>query len=381
MARSASVGHLLCQRSPGRPTRGCHNTPTTKNPTSSSCPEPKTLCLPWSWQRANGCVTPRPCARLTANNTSFTNIARGSKVCSPELNVGSVPPIRKIRSGAQSRRTTLPPGSAKTSEGPTPARTDASRVFSWLICESSDDKGNVVSYQYKPEDSVDVDLTQAHERNRSNLTRSSKRYLKHVFYGNRIPYFPDLTQPTAVALPTDWCFQAAFDYGEHDLKNPLPVDAGHWNCRFDPFSTYRSTFEVRTYRLCRRVLMFHHFEKETDVGLNCLVRSTDFVHSQTPTDPTKAAYSYLLTATQTGYRRDGQGGYLSNSLPPVEFQYTDAAIDETVRDVDPESLENLPYGLDDSHYRWVDLDGEGLPGILTEQAGSWFYKANHPGRR
>src|ERR1035437_5279627 len=264
----------------------------------------------------------------------------------------------------------------KTSESRITAPTDASRVFSWLICESSDDKGNVVSYQYKPEDSVDVDLTQAHERNRSNLTRSSKRYLKHVFYGNRIPYFPDLTQPTAVALPTDWCFQAGFDYGEHDLKNPLPVDAGHWNCRFDPFSTYRSTFEVRTYRLCRRVLMFHHFEKETDVGLNCLVRSTDFVHSQTPTDPTKAAYSYLLTATQTGYRRDGQGGYLSNSLPPVEFQYTDAAIDETVRDVDPESLENLPYGLDDSHYRWVDLDGEGLPGILTEQAGSWFYKAN-----
>ena len=47
-----------------------------------------------------------------------------------------------------------------------------------------------------------------------------------------------------------------------------------------------------------------------------------------------------------------------------------------MRDVDPASLENLPYGIDGSHYRWVDLDGEGLSGILTEQGGSWFYKAN-----
>ena len=60
----------------------------------------------------------------------------------------------------------------------------------------------------------------------------------------------------------------------------------------------------------------------------------------------------------------------------MEFEYTEAAIDETVRDVDTESLKNLPYGIDGSKYRWVDLDGEGLSGILTEQGGSWFYKPN-----
>jgi hypothetical protein len=36
-------------------------------------------------------------------------------------------------------------------------------------------------------------------------------------------------------------------------------------------------------------------------------------------------------------------------------------------------MENLPIGLDGTHYRWVDLDGEGLPGILTEQGEAWFY--------
>ena len=30
--------------------------------------------------------------------------------------------------------------------------------------------------------------------------------------------------------------------------------------------TYRSGFEVRTYRLCRRVLMLHHFAEELGVG-------------------------------------------------------------------------------------------------------------------
>ena len=49
---------------------------------------------------------------------------------------------------------------------------------------------------------------------------------------------------------------------------------------------------------------------------------------------------------------------------------------EVVEEVDPASLENLPIGLDGSAYRWTDLHGEGIPGILTEQAGAWFYKRN-----
>jgi RHS repeat-associated protein len=256
---------------------------------------------------------------------------------------------------------------------------DPSRIFRWLTCQSYDDKGNVIVYEYKPEDSEGVDLSQVNERNRTDATRSVNRYLKRVLYGNRTPYFPDLTARAEAPLPTDWCFELVFDYGEHDLLNPVPQETGvRWSCRLDPFSNYRSTFEVRTYRLCRRALMFHHFAAETNVGLNCLIRSTDLTHSAPalPSDPSQPYYSYLLSITQTGYVRNGSGGYVSNSLPPLEFQYTQATVDETVREVDPESLRNLPYGIDDSNYRWVDLDGEGLSGILTEQASSWFYKAN-----
>ena len=37
---------------------------------------------------------------------------------------------------------------------------DATRIFTWLICETRDDKGNAVLYEYKPEDGAGVDLTQ-----------------------------------------------------------------------------------------------------------------------------------------------------------------------------------------------------------------------------
>jgi hypothetical protein len=47
-----------------------------------------------------------------------------------------------------------------------------------------------------------------------------------------------------------------------------------------------------------------------------------------------------------------------------------------MREVESASLENLPQGLDGTRYQWVDLDSEGLSGILSEQGSGWFYKRN-----
>ena len=44
--------------------------------------------------------------------------------------------------------------------------------------------------------------------------------------------------------------------------------------------------------------------------------------------------------------------------------------------LDPDSLAGLPQGIDGSQYRWVDLDGEGLSGILADVGGAWNYKRN-----
>jgi hypothetical protein len=102
-------------------------------------------------------------------------------------------------------------------------------------------------------------------------------------------------------------------------------------------------FDLRTYRLCQRVLMFHHFEGEENVGRNCLVKSTDFSYSQEedPTDPRNPIQSVMLSVSQSGYKRRA-GGYSSKSLPPLQFECTRAEIDETVRDLAAGSIENLP---------------------------------------
>jgi RHS repeat-associated protein len=257
------------------------------------------------------------------------------------------------------------------------------RIFCWLICESYDDKGNAIVYEYAEENDHNIDLTQVSERNRAH---SANRYPKRIKYGNRVPRHiqPDLTQ-------AEWLFEVVFDYDEGHVTNELTdgeqqtfvesssAATNDWSRRLDPFSSYRAGFEVRTYRLCQRVLMFHHMPELAtgEKGYEGLVRSTDFTYAraQDPTTARGPVYTFLRSVTQTGYRLDGTR-YLKRSLPPVEFEYSQPAVQDAVENVEGESLENLPAGLDGAGYQWTDLHGEGIPGFLSEQAGAWFYKRN-----
>jgi RHS repeat-associated protein len=238
---------------------------------------------------------------------------------------------------------------------------DSSRIFKWLLCESSDDRGNHIIYEYKAENTHNVDRSQPQEKYRVNQAITTNRYLKSIHYGNRTPQ------------GKDWLFQVVFDYGEHLLENPQLTDESQpWECRPDAFSTFRSGFEIRTYRLCQRVLMFHFLTESgelTDTPL--LVHSSDFTYERTP------IATYLNSVTQSGYVKDNtKNHYLRKSLPKLEFTYTKPEVESTVQIVDSLSIENLPIGLDGSRYQWVDLDSEGLSGILTEQGNAWFYKRN-----
>jgi len=217
-------------------------------------------------------------------------------------------------------------------------------------------------------------LRQAHERNRE---RRANRYLKRIKYGNVVSRLVDanLRDPGR-----KWLFEVVFDYGEHHATKPTPdpQPGQKWLCRRDPFSSYRPGFELRTYRLCQRVLMFHRFAELGDQP--CLVRSTDFSYGDdkdAESDPKRGSLlaSFLYSVTSCGYKRRG-GSYLSKSMPPMQFRYQRVELDPTVYDVDPASIENLPIGLDGQIYQWVDLDGEGISGVLAEQAGGWFYKRN-----
>ncbi|MGM8888995.1 SpvB/TcaC N-terminal domain-containing protein, partial [Psychrobacter sp. 1U2] len=133
---------------------------------------------------------------------------------------------------------------------------DASRVFSWLICETRDDKGNAIQYGYKVEDGVGVDLTKAHESNRGDRNdprRTANRYLKRIHYGNRTSLLDEAGSRPLFLSETQiqnagWMFEVVFDYGEHVTERPMPNGIESWVFRDDPFSTYRAGFEVRTTR-------------------------------------------------------------------------------------------------------------------------------------
>jgi RHS repeat-associated protein len=115
--------------------------------------------------------------------------------------------------------------------------------------------------------------------------------------------------------------------------------------------------------------MFHRFE---ELGPEPrLVRSTDFVYQE------RAHLSALVRVAQVGYRRDDRTGICERaSLPPLDLAYTERTIDLTVRSPDSAVLDGIPGGVDGVAARWVDLDGEGISGVLVPNDRGWHYKAN-----
>jgi RHS repeat-associated protein len=257
------------------------------------------------------------------------------------------------------------------------------RVFSWLLEETRDDRGNIARYTYKAEDSSGVDPGKASESNRFDpagngspaFLATGQRYLKRIEYGNRVPVMdrdapaPARDDPQGPVSSSNWLFEVVFDYGEHDEATPTPAEAKPWPVRQDPFSSFRSTFEIRTYRLCRRVLMFHRFAELGEVP--CLVRSTDLKYDEGP------VVSYLASVTQAGYKRaSGASAYEKATLPPLDLGYVKPEVREELRTIDRASLEGIPRGVDGNTTQWVDLDGEGIAGVLIPTERAWFYKAN-----
>ena len=228
------------------------------------------------------------------------------------------------------------------------------------------------------ENSLSQPLSLAHERNRTSRSRSSNLYIKRILYGNRTPDRDrttwQATDPADLSNDT-WMFEVVFDYGEGHYIEDRPdnqqrvfasarinaASGSAWPARLDRFSSYRAGFEVRTYRLCHRVLMFHHFPHELGMR-DYLVRSTEFDYTNGP------VATFIRGVLQSGYvdqsQRTSSAPYLKKSLPPLEFEYSRVPTSQElaglpVRSVDEESLENLPVGLDGKQYLWMDLDRGG----------------------
>ena len=247
--------------------------------------------------------------------------------------------------------------------------TDPQKIFIWYIQETFDDKGNIIRYEYKKEDHANVPNAM-YEHGR----QSTQCYLKRVHYGNTTPFLIHLENFNLDdwEVTNNWLFELVFDYGEHTngTENAVPSydEQSSWPIRLDPFSSFRSSFDVRTYRLCRRILMYHHFEQELGVP-NYLVRSTELSYEEHP------VLTRLTSVTHRSYELI-DNIFEHADYPPVVFQYSDSVVDETVHILTDEAYENLPQGIDNQQYQFIDLEGEGVSGIYLQHPEASYYKRN-----
>ncbi|MGD1859004.1 MAG: SpvB/TcaC N-terminal domain-containing protein [Leptolyngbyaceae cyanobacterium] len=227
------------------------------------------------------------------------------------------------------------------------------RIFSWLLEETEDDRGNRIQYVYKREDGVGI-APRLSERDRR---QTAQTYLHKIQYGNK----PD----------GSWAFSVVLDYGEYDLdqlETLTTVPTRPWSQRRDPFSDYRAGFEVRTHRLCRNILIFHHFPQELGVS-DCLERAIQLRYQESP------VLSRLSSVQFVGYRRQTSGGYEQQPLPPLTFQYSNFnATNHHFQPLLREGEQPLVNQFDTvGGYQLLDLYGEGIAGLLYDHNGITLY--------
>jgi RHS repeat-associated protein len=278
--------------------------------------------------------------------------------------------------------------------------TNAAKVFQWLLDFSFDDKGNCAMFQYLKEDGSGMDKTKMYNKNRLNGNAPfTNVYPSLINHGNTVPYTgnglelytnnpaasyaPGMGAAAGVG-PGAFLFQTVFDYGQpfamnFNYNNQAPANFLYdstkpWLFRADPFSEYVAGFEIRTCRLCSRVLLYH-FINELPGG-SALIKSMDFEY----TDNGSAGFTFLSAIRVNGFTKQNNNNdttsYTSLSYPPYMFSYQSLNWDNTIRSVSPDNLENAPSGIDGKRYTFTDLNSEGLSGILTEQAGGLYYKTN-----
>jgi hypothetical protein len=244
-----------------------------------------------------------------------------------------------------------------------------SRVFAWLADAQFDSLGDAIEFGYATETLDGVDTSTSFERARISAGQGAiaQRYIKRITYGNSVPLTPDAPTPASLV----WSFEVVFDYGDHATTSvPTPEPTGAWLVRPDAFSSFRAGFDLRTYRLCRRVLMFHRFAALGEDPF--LVSEYEFEYRLDP------AGTMLKAIHHARSRREPVA--LRQSLPPLEFTYSASALGRWFEPSSIDASRNTPGGLTGA-YRWLDLHGEGVPGILYEHNRAWYYKRNEGGGR
>lgn len=239
------------------------------------------------------------------------------------------------------------------------------RVGVWLLDETVSVRGEHIVYEYKAE--TEEPLAPDFRDYRA------QRHLHRVLYGNAVASRTLYSWGAEGWKDQDFHFHLLFDYGErsHDLTQtpaygpPYVQDTDQyddWLERSDPFWNYDYGFELGTRRLCRQVLMFHHFKAELGDAPK-LVQRLLLNHTTNSLD-----YNHLTAAHLQAF--DAQGKV--ESRPPMEFNYAPFGLDKPHPGWS--SFPQMPGLNDGQRYQLVDLYGKGMPGVLCRYDKAWYYR-------
>lgn len=237
---------------------------------------------------------------------------------------------------------------------------DPHKIAEWKIERKYDVLGNCIEYEYYRENANNVINAPAEYNRLANSDAFNQLYPRSIKYGNSEMY------GSASWPSNNWHFELIFNYGEeHDVYPGGVTNANiNWLLRPDAFSSFRTGFEIRTYRLCRKVLMYHHFE-----GLNnddpMLVKSTEITY-----DENKVGCQ-IQSVSHKGHDESEE-----KAFPPISFVYSKAELNPKIYTLKNSDVKNLPLGIDGQSFSFADPKGEGINGILTENADAWYFKPN-----
>lgn len=238
----------------------------------------------------------------------------------------------------------------------------------WLAESSVSANGEQLYWQYRAEDETGCGA----DEKTAHPDVIAQRYLVAVWYGNRTAtrILPALVTPPS---PGDWLFAFVVDYGERGINPNVAPDwlvpgTGDWLCRQDCFSSYEYGFELRTRRLCRQILMYHAVtalagEKSSDTLQ--LVSRLNLTYNDS------AVMTTLTSVQQMSYEPSGG---LPLALPPLTFGWQSFIPLEKGR-ADWQQRDDLAIFNSLQPYQLVDLNGEGIAGILYQDNGAWWYRA------
>lgn len=217
-------------------------------------------------------------------------------------------------------------------------------IFEWLIESSFDAHGNKIQYTYKAGDRIGIPETIYN----AGRDFSSQRYPWLIQYGN---YTME-----EMGIPVEYfAFEIAFDYGQIDKDDP-DAPATNWTASPDPFSTYKSGFEIRTARRCNGIYLRHLFTGEN----NGMPFTTTALLPRYKTE-SYSGLSMLEEYFIRGYRFESEKPLWKEDTPAAKITYQDfLPLNSSWQILEAEA----PGYFNSSGFIPVDLDGIGIDGLL-----------------